>query len=157
MKQILRWVILVPFLAQASAQAADLRLGLHAEAFGTVAENTNGEPKSPVTIWGLEASATQPLGRYVAVRGKLGLDLFTSSGASEPAARVDVTLLSRGNFYIGAGLGTGIFFSDPGAGAFFLTNAHALVGKNFGPAQLEGYVRAGLGFGAGISLSTLVR
>lgn len=151
-----RAMLLAALLASSAAQAADLRLGLHAESFS----NIIGAGVSPV--FGVDVSASGVLNDNLTLRGKLGAEWLLGA----PALRLDATWLSRGELYWGAGLGSGVLFDfyDGGSGLpaivfspILLTNVHAVVGKNFGDMQFEGYLRAGVGYGAGISLNTLIR
>lgn len=133
-----------------TAQAAEIRLGLHAESAGILFAEF-GE-NQPIITPGLDASATWPLTDWLAVRAKVSAQYWGS-----PIFRLDGSLLSRGDFYFGAGVGSGLGTGDAAYQSYiFLTNAQAFIGKNFGPAQVELYARAGLISSLGLSVNYLL-
>lgn len=133
-----------------AAQSADVRLGLHVEGSGSAIVNGY----SPVFIPGVNLALVTPLSERLAFRAKVSAEYWRG-----PMVRLDTSLLSRGTVYLGAGVGTGYYFdsSDPWTvfSPLALANVHALVGKNFGPAQVEGHVRVSPLFSAGLSVNYL--
>lgn len=135
-------------LLGSAAQAAEVRLGLHAEA-DSLLYNGDG---TAMFIPGLDISLIQPVARNLALRGKVSADYHNI-----PLLRLDVTLMSRGDFYGGLGLGSGLFLSNRVADSIsFLTSVHAIVGKNFGPTQVEVYGRFGLLSSLGLNVNYLI-
>ena len=101
------------------------------------------------------------LGAHLSVEGNLspGLALRGTAGGNVglnriPEARLDLTLLHHaGGLYYGGGVGSGVIadFGDSGSslpGIVFspllLLNGHAVLGRDFGTAQVEGLLRLGI-------------
>lgn len=157
-------------LTSATAQAAEVRWGLDIEPLYSVIIPDTGpdyprfNPAFPFA--GLSVSATTPFSLQSAWKARstlsLGATYFADDATTLPTARLDLSILHERNWYFGGGVGSGmVYFSEPNSPtplttAIGLANIHAIVGKNFGPVQLEAVGRVGLFSGIGVRVTTLL-
>lgn len=123
--------ILAPLALGTSAQAAEFRLGVHAEGY---VGGTYGFGFLPDV--GVDASLTQPIGQNLGLRGKFGVGI----GGGTTIARIDLALLNRRSldWYYGAGLGTGVLMYNEGGNGYLM-----LAHTGFRGAEVRSKARSG--------------
>lgn len=150
MKTRLLLLLTLSGLMSFSAQAADVRLGLSAAP--TILPVA--DLMAPIPAPGLFVSRTGHFSDRTDFRSKFGVEYLLF-----PILHADVTWLSRRDLYFGGGFGTGLAFNTSDAMLYsplLLANVHGVVGKNFGPWQVEGQARLGLLPSVGLNVSYLL-